>query len=77
MIPMIHDAWNALVHDEMAARRWIRGLLVGFGVGGAGAVGYAPEKWRFWLYLAAGLSACVGGLISIGQQNEPKTPAAP
>jgi hypothetical protein len=74
MIPLIKDAWKSLTTDEMAARRWIRGLLVGFGLAGAGAVPYAPEKWRFYLLLRSGLAGCVGGLISVGQQNPPAAP---
>jgi hypothetical protein len=78
MRDMLRNALHALWYDEMAARRWCRGLLVGFGVGGVGAVPYAPERWRLWLFLAAGLAACVGGLISVGQQNpKPPTPPAP
>jgi hypothetical protein len=77
VIPLLRNAWKSLTTDEMAARRWIRGLLVGFGVSGIGAVPYAPEKWRLWVLLGSGLSGCIGGLISVGEKNPPAPPAAP
>ena len=71
MRPLLRQAWNSLVNDEMAARRWLRGLLIGFGVSGAGAVPYAPERWRFYLLLGAGLAGCAGALINLGEKNPP------
>lgn len=76
MRPWFKSVVNALWNDEMAARRWTRGLLVGFGVAGAGAVQYAPERFRFYLFLGAGLAACVGGLINLGDKNPPASPPA-
>lgn len=76
MKPLFKKIAHSLWHDEMAARRWARGLLVGFGVTGAGAVQLAPERWRLPLFLVAGLVGCVGGLISVGEPN-PKPPADP
>ena len=69
MRPLLRKAWKALVNDEMAARRWARGLLIGFGVSGVGAVPYAPEGWRLYLVLGAGLAGCIGALINLGQKN--------
>lgn len=69
MKKLLKKAWHALVTDEMAARRWARILLVGFGVSGVGAVPYAAEKWRLWLFLAASLAGCIGAAINLGQPN--------
>lgn len=69
MRPLFVKAWKALVEDELAARRWARGLLIGFGVSGVGAVPYAPEGWRLYLVLGAGLAGCIGALINLGEKN--------
>jgi hypothetical protein len=74
VIPLIKNAWISLTTDELAARRWLRGLLVGFGLSGVGAVPYAPEKWRIYLLLGSGMAGCIGGLISIGEKNPPSVP---
>jgi hypothetical protein len=74
MNKLLRRTWNAALNDEMAARRWLRILLVGFGIGGVGALPYAPERWRLWLFLAAGLAGCVGAGINLGDKNQPPPP---
>jgi hypothetical protein len=77
MIPFLRRIAYALLWDELAARRWVRGLLLG---GGATLVGAAPmmaEDWRVPAMIAGGLLTCVGGLVSVGDPNpKPAEPAA-
>jgi hypothetical protein len=76
MKPWLAKMWYALVNDEMAVKRWVRILFAGFGLGGVGAVQYAPEAWRLWLFLAAGLAGCVAAGINLGDKNPPTGPEA-
>lgn len=83
MITLWRKFWHALLWDELAARRWLRGAVLC--VGGAGitvasvgwdvAQGWTLRDWAGRLVFAAVLGA--GGMITAGEKNpKPEAPAS-
>jgi hypothetical protein len=73
MIELFRHWYQVLAHDALRSRRIVRALLVGFGVSTAGLVQLIPDtRWRIPVYMLGGLSACLGGLIGVGEPNEPE-----
>lgn len=80
MIPLVKRLFHALLWDELAARRWIRGLLLW--LGGAGiqvvSVGWDVAQgwsWREWSgrMLVAGILG-LGGMVTAGERNARPSP---
>lgn len=75
MIDLFRSWWHILAHDPLRSRRLVRALLVGFGVSSAGLVQLIPDtRWRIPVYMVGGLAGCLGGLLAVGEPNEPKDP---
>jgi hypothetical protein len=67
-------AVDLLVNGPLPERRIVRGLLIGLGLSTPGLVQLIPDTragWRIVAYMAGGLAGCVGGLIGVGEPNEP------
>lgn len=81
MIPLVRSIVYALLWDERAVRRWLRGLAVSFAVGGATFADQAAAiigrpDWTTKIKLAALVLAFIGGAISVGEKNpDPAEPA--
>ena len=75
MIPLLRKLVYALLWDELAARRWVRGFLLW--LGGAGttvmAVGWdvarewTPREWAGRMVFASVLG--VAGMVTAGEKN--------
>lgn len=85
MIPLFRNLVQALLYDELAARRWIRGLLLGVAMAGAqlAAAGDAAALWttRQWaIRIVFALFAAAAGMVTAGERNArpaAETPPAP
>jgi hypothetical protein len=82
MRPLLRKFVRSLLDDEMAVRRWGRGLLGGLGAGGVAfaqelsANGVSPE-WVARIKIASAAAVLVALLINLGERNErPEPPAA-
>lgn len=81
MIPLIRRIFHALLWDELAARRWLRGGLLGFATGGLAfadqlaAIVAAPGAVKS-IKVAAVVCAFVGAMVNLGEKN-PKPEDAP
>jgi hypothetical protein len=79
MIPLFRRLWAAVLYDEMAVRRWLRGALLAAAMAGAQiAASPAGEaaKWtsREWaVRILFAVLAGMAGMINLGHLN-PKTP---
>lgn len=76
MIPLVRRLFRALLWDELAVRRWLRGGALAFAAGGiafadqlASIVG-APGAVR-GIKIAAVICGFVGGAITAGERNPP------
>ncbi|WP_242394862.1 hypothetical protein [Anaeromyxobacter oryzisoli] len=83
MIPLIKAIIHALLWDELAAIRWLRGACLTFAAGGvafadqiAGILGEAgaPRVVQA-IKLVAVACGFLGGAITAGQRNPPATTA--
>ncbi len=75
MIPLIKKIIHALLYDELAAKRWLRGLFMWLGGAGVTVAAVGWEVARAWTLkewagrlAIAGLLG-VGGMITAGQKN--------
>ena len=76
MIPLFKSILNALLHDEMAARRWIRGFSHTFAVSGAIFADQIAEfihapRVAITIKAISVFCAFVGGTTSVGEKNAP------
>lgn len=75
MIPLIQRIVHALLYDEMAARRWLRGGLFGFATGGLAfadqlaAIVSSPGAVK-GIKVAAVVSGFVAAMINLGEKNQ-------
>jgi hypothetical protein len=82
MIPLMRRLWAAILYDEMAVRRWLRGALLAVAFAGAQlaatpageAATWTGKEWavRVLFSLLAGAAA----MINLGQPRQPKAPTA-
>lgn len=80
MIPLFRGLVHALLYDELAAKRWIRGFMLWLGgsavmvasVGWEVAQAWSLREWFGRLSIAGILG--LGGMITAGEKN-PKPPA--
>jgi hypothetical protein len=73
VIELFKRWFRVLAYDPLRSRRIVRALLVGFGVSTAGLVQLIPDtRWRIPVYMLGGLAGCLGGLLSVGEPNEPE-----
>ncbi len=76
MIPLIASIWHALLHDELAARRWLRGLANGVALMLVQVMVVGPDVAATWthrqwgMHLLASSAGVIAGLISVGEKNE-------
>jgi hypothetical protein len=86
MIPLLKGILHALLWDELAAVRWLRGALLMFAAGGvafadqlAAVLGEAGSAGTIRaIKIAALIAGFVGGAVTAGQRNPPiEPPAAP
>jgi hypothetical protein len=80
MIPLLQHLWDALLHDEMAIKRWLRGGLLLVSTTAAQVVPYGMAaihdwEWMDWaVVLAISLGAGLAGLINLGEPNAKPLP---
>jgi hypothetical protein len=82
MIPLVRRLVHALLWDELAAKRWVRGFFLWLGgaavmvasVGWEVAQGWSVKEWVGRLAIAG--IAGIGGMITAGEKN-PKAEEAP
>lgn len=80
MIPLLQHLWDALLHDEMAMKRWLRGGLLLCSTAAAQVVPYGMAAVRDWAWLdwavvlAISLGSGLAGLINLGEPNPPPAP---
>ncbi len=74
MIPLIKELWNALLHDELKVRRWLRSLLMAFAGSGlafadqmASAIG-APGAVKT-IKIIAVICGFISVAINLGDKN--------
>ena len=75
MLPLIKKLWFALWFDEVAAKRWLAGVLVWLATTGGQVLAYpfddvATWTFREWLYriVVSGVAA-TGVMVATGQKN--------
>lgn len=75
MVPIIKQLWYAIRYDEVAIRRWLRGLLVVASATVAQVNAYsweAAREWDWQSWIAVLLTAGVTGgaaMINLGERN--------
>lgn len=80
MIPLVQKLIYALLWDELAARRWVRGFLLWAGgaavmvasVGWEVAQAWSVREWVGRLAIAGILGA--GGMVTAGERNPRPAP---
>jgi hypothetical protein len=81
MIPLFKRLWFALWYDELAARRWARGVLLWAATAGTAVMAVGPEVAATWtakqwaMRLAFAGLAGAAGMITAGERNQ-KAPGA-
>lgn len=84
MIPLLKRIAGAFLYDELAARRWIRGLLLAFAAGG---VAFADQLSSLFgeaggsgtvraIKITALVAGFFGGSVTAGERN-PTLPESP
>lgn len=80
MWPFLKNLWHSVIYDEVAVRRWGRGL--GVWIGAQATQMLSDPNWPNWSLkewtLRVGVSSITGGavMVNLGEKN-PKQPPPP